>query len=79
MRSARSPAGMLIAALLVPVAWFLALAVLYALATLVCAGIVSSPRSMAWARCDGRGRDRRPDCMGHCLGRADGGAPLYGR
>jgi hypothetical protein len=46
MRSARSPAGMLIAALLVPAAWFLALAVLYALATLVCAGIVSSPR--AW-------------------------------
>jgi hypothetical protein len=37
---------MLIVALLVPVAWFLALAALYALATLVCTGIVSSPR--AW-------------------------------
>ncbi len=46
MRGARGPAGMLIAALLVPGAWFLALAVLYALATFICAGIVSSTR--AW-------------------------------
>ena len=46
MRGARGPAGMLIAALLVPGAWFLALAGLYALATFICAGIVSSPR--AW-------------------------------
>jgi hypothetical protein len=46
MRGARGPAGLLITALLVPGAWFLALAALYALATLVCAGIVTSTR--AW-------------------------------
>ena len=75
MRGARGPAGMLITALLVPGAWFLALAALYALATLVCAGIVTSTRRMARDRCDGPGRDRRLQRMG----RAYGVVPLDGQ
>ena len=74
MRGARGPAGMLIAALLVPGAWFLALAGLYALATFICAGIVSSPR--AWHGF--AATVLVATVVIHRMGRADGVPPLDG-